>query len=96
MKEYKVLNPDPDPDHYPVFLEKVNTMWANLPKWNEASFAKIPTLYNGPDAPLIWITDGDHDEGIIFETNRQMNTWVRPPRSTNHTDSKAEIVNIVL
>jgi pimeloyl-ACP methyl ester carboxylesterase len=74
--EYKALNPDPD--HYPIFFDKLNTMWATLPKWNAVSFARIPTLYSNAQAPLIWIADGDHDEAIIFETNRQMNDWVRP------------------
>jgi pimeloyl-ACP methyl ester carboxylesterase len=78
--EYKALNPYPD--HYSIFLDKMNTMWATLPKWNAASFATIPILFNSLTAPLIWIADGDHEEAITFETPRQMTQWI-PGSSMN-------------
>jgi hypothetical protein len=48
--EYRDHNPRPD--NYPAFLEKMRTLWSSQPKWNAASFAKIPTLFNKPRSAL--------------------------------------------
>jgi len=73
-QEYKQLNPNAS--HYDDFADKMNTMWASLPDWDFKSFAKIPTLYNRKQGPLIWIVDGQEEEGINRTTPYQLHDWV--------------------
>jgi pimeloyl-ACP methyl ester carboxylesterase len=76
--EMEYRDPNPRPDNYPAFLEKMGTLWSNQPKWNAASFARILTPFYSPEAPLIWIVGADHDEAIIFDTQIRLYHWESP------------------
>ncbi|KAF5658681.1 hypothetical protein FHETE_9746 [Fusarium heterosporum] len=46
------------------FAQKIDAMWSTEPVWNASSFSKIPSHYDDPDAPVIWIVDGGSEEAI--------------------------------
>ncbi|EGU78034.1 hypothetical protein FOXB_11462 [Fusarium oxysporum f. sp. conglutinans Fo5176] len=49
----------------PVFLECM-----------ERSFAKIPTRYSDPNAPIMWIVDGDSEEAVTRSTPGEIHSWI--------------------
>ncbi|KAI5455983.1 Alpha/Beta hydrolase protein [Mariannaea sp. PMI_226] len=63
QSEYEALSPTPK--GFAAFLDKMNTMQAAFPDWDDASFAKIDTLFHNPQrAPIMWIADGDSEEVV--------------------------------
>lgn len=43
------------------------------------SFAKIPTRYSDPNAPIMWIVDGDSEEAVTRSTPGEIHSWVSQP-----------------
>ncbi|KAL5342118.1 Alpha/Beta hydrolase protein [Aspergillus crustosus] len=65
QKEYEGLNADAD---WLKLKGRVEAMQAIEPAWTEKDFAKIPTLDEDPEAPLVLIATGDHEEAIVHST----------------------------
>ncbi|KAL9566281.1 hypothetical protein ACKAV7_009640 [Fusarium commune] len=73
-EEYKKNSPSNGSFH--DFEEKMNTMWGSLPDWDAKSFAKIPTRYSDPNAPIMWIVDNDYDEAVTRSTPGEIHSWI--------------------
>ncbi|RKL46585.1 hypothetical protein BFJ70_g3072 [Fusarium oxysporum] len=74
QEEYKKNSPSKGSFH--DFEERMNTMWGSLPDWDAKSFAKIPTRYSDPNAPIIWIVDGDSEEAVTRSTPGEIHSWI--------------------
>jgi pimeloyl-ACP methyl ester carboxylesterase len=74
QEEYEKNSPSKGTFH--EFEEGMNTMWGSLPDWDAKSFAKIPTRYSDPNAPIMWIVDGDSEEAVTRSTPGEIHSWV--------------------
>ncbi|KAH7477407.1 hypothetical protein FOMA001_g9165 [Fusarium oxysporum f. sp. matthiolae] len=74
QEEYKKNSPSKGSFH--DFEERMNTMWGSLPDWDAKSFAKIPTRYSDPNAPIMWIVDGDSEEAVTRSTPGEIHSWI--------------------
>ncbi|KNA98373.1 hypothetical protein FOXG_02739 [Fusarium oxysporum f. sp. lycopersici 4287] len=74
QEEYRKNSPSKGSLH--DFEERMNTMWGSLPDWDAKSFAKIPTRYSDPNAPIIWIVDGDSEEAVTRSTPGEIHSWI--------------------
>ncbi|KAH8827155.1 Alpha/Beta hydrolase protein [Flagelloscypha sp. PMI_526] len=72
-EEYATLSPTPE--HFPVVLDKVNTMFATLPQWDAASFARIPK-----SGPKIVVADGKEEEVVTRDTPYTLHDWIKPSK----------------
>ncbi|KAL4722253.1 hypothetical protein ACLX1H_011034 [Fusarium chlamydosporum] len=66
--EQEFKHNSPSNGTFEEFSEKIDAMWSTEPVWNEDSFSKIPSRYDNPDAPIIWIVDGDSEEAVTRDT----------------------------
>jgi hypothetical protein len=73
-KEYKQNSPSNGT--FEEFGERIDAMWSSEPTWNAGSFSKIPTRYDDPDAPILWIVDGDSEEAVTRDTPGVLRSWV--------------------
>ncbi|KAF4345817.1 hypothetical protein FBEOM_193 [Fusarium beomiforme] len=73
-EEWKKMTPSKGT--WKEFEDRMNTMWGTLPDWDAKSFAKIPTRYSDPDAPIMWIVDGDHEEAVTRSTPGEIYSWI--------------------
>ncbi|KAF5673616.1 hypothetical protein FCIRC_7994 [Fusarium circinatum] len=73
-KEWKKNTPSKG--SYKEFSDRMNTMWATLPDWDAKSFATIPTRYSDPNAPIVWIVDGDSEEAVNRTTPGELHNWM--------------------
>ncbi|KAL4967858.1 alpha/beta fold hydrolase [Aspergillus stella-maris] len=71
IAEYEELNPEPDSD-WELFSARVGDMQAVEPNWTERDFAKIPSFGEHPDAPMVLIAAGDHEEAIYHWVPREV------------------------
>lgn len=51
-------------------------MWNSEPAWNGTAFGKIPSVFEEPNAPLVWIVDGDSEEAVNRDVPRTMLDWI--------------------
>ncbi|KAF5535790.1 hypothetical protein FNAPI_11971 [Fusarium napiforme] len=72
--EWKKMTPSKGP--FQDFSDRMNAMWATLPTWDAKSFAKIPTRYSDPNAPITWIVDGDSEEAVNRTTPGELHSWI--------------------
>ncbi|OJJ31976.1 hypothetical protein ASPWEDRAFT_43978 [Aspergillus wentii DTO 134E9] len=61
---------------YDQFDARMTNLVLTEPTWGKAAFDRIPTLYEDPSAPLIWIVDGDSEELLNRNTAPTMHSWV--------------------
>ncbi|KAF9764191.1 hypothetical protein IL306_002865 [Fusarium sp. DS 682] len=73
-EEYKKNTPSKGT--FKEFEDRMNTMWGTLPDWDAKSFAKIPTRYSDPNAPIVWIVDGDSEEAVNRTTPGEIHGWI--------------------
>ncbi|KAF4440058.1 hypothetical protein F53441_12380 [Fusarium austroafricanum] len=73
-KEYK--RNSPSHGSFKAFADRMNTMWETLPAWDAKSFSKITTRYTDPNAPIIWIVDGDSEEAVTRTTPGELHSWI--------------------
>ncbi|KAL2207052.1 alpha/beta-hydrolase [Sarocladium strictum] len=66
----------PTPDSFEVFEERMEVMWTTQPVWDAGSFARIPSIYDNPQAPLIWIVAGDSEEAVSRDTPGRLQSWI--------------------
>ncbi|KAL4789713.1 hypothetical protein BDV19DRAFT_373715 [Aspergillus venezuelensis] len=69
IAEYQELNPIAN---WELFSSRVGDMQAVEPNWTERDFAKIPRLDKRPDAPMVLIAAGDHEEAIYHWVSRKV------------------------
>ncbi|EXM19148.1 hypothetical protein FOTG_12767 [Fusarium oxysporum f. sp. vasinfectum 25433] len=67
----------------PVFLECMERVQEEYKKNSPSkgslgckSFAKIPTRYSDPNAPIMWIVDGDSEEAVTRSTPGEIHSWI--------------------
>lgn len=73
-KEYEKNSPSNET--FEEFGERIDAMWSSEPVWNAGSFSKIPTRYDDPEAPILWIVDGDSEEAVTRDTPGVLRSWV--------------------
>ncbi|EWG38328.1 hypothetical protein FVEG_01580 [Fusarium verticillioides 7600] len=72
--EWKKMTPSKG--SFQDFSDRMNTMWATLPDWDAKSFATIPTRYSDPNAPIMWIVDGDSEEAVNRTVPAELHSWI--------------------
>lgn len=66
----------PSAGSFADFEERMMAMWTSEPVWTSTSFSQIPTLYQDPDAPLLWIVAADSEEAVTRTTPGELHSWV--------------------
>lgn len=72
--EWKKMSPSEG--SFQDFSDRMNAMWAALPDWDAKSFATVPTRYSDPNAPIMWIVDGDSEEAVNRTVPGELHSWV--------------------
>ncbi|EWY87747.1 hypothetical protein FOYG_09141 [Fusarium oxysporum NRRL 32931] len=84
----------------PVFLEYMERVQEeykkNSPSKDAKSFAKIPTRYSDPNAPIIWIVDGDSEEAVTRSTPGEIHSWVPTSLSYPEFMQDPETFNVMV
>lgn len=73
-EDYKRLSPTTSP--FEEFEERMMHMWLTEPVWNADSFQQIPSRFDNPDAPMIWIVAADSEEAVTRNTPGDLYNWV--------------------
>ncbi|KIW19665.1 hypothetical protein PV08_00239 [Exophiala spinifera] len=58
------------------FEDRMMAMWSTEPAWTADSFQKIPSLFDDPNAPIIWIVAGDSEEAVSRTTPLDLHNWI--------------------
>ncbi|KAF4990825.1 hypothetical protein FGRMN_8237 [Fusarium graminum] len=66
----------PSKETFEGFSQRIDAMWSTEPVWNASSFSKIPSRHDDPDAPIIWIVDGDSEEAVTRDTPGVLRSWI--------------------
>ncbi|KAF5966688.1 hypothetical protein FCOIX_12394 [Fusarium coicis] len=72
--EWKKMTPSKG--SFQDFSDRMNTMWADLSDWDAKSFATIPTRYSNPNAPIMWIVDGESEEAVNRTVPAELHSWI--------------------
>ncbi|KIW47880.1 uncharacterized protein PV06_00536 [Exophiala oligosperma] len=72
--DFKRLSPSSGT--FDEFEERMMQMWSSEPVWTAESFQKVPSLFDDPDAPIIWIVAGDSEEAVTRTTPGNLHSWI--------------------
>ncbi|EXJ93405.1 hypothetical protein A1O1_01797 [Capronia coronata CBS 617.96] len=74
QKEYKIYSPSSA--SFEDFEKRLLAMWSSEPHWSAESFQKIPSRFDNPNAPIIWIVAGDSEEAVTRTTPGILHDWI--------------------
>lgn len=66
----------PSSGTFEEYKQRILDMWEVEPVWTSESFTKIPSLFNEPNAPIIWVVAGDTEEAVTRSTPGEIHSFV--------------------